>query len=328
MASDDPERQNRQAEEGEQPRGQPQGGRNQPGTRQPGQSAGSQNQRSDRSRDQQRDGHQPAADGKQRGQAGAQPSISQQELQRRVEKATKQAQQEEERSKAESLFSRDQLIEEGSKEARDLYGKSKVGDEDDWYTLVDVFLMLPKIIENEFAKRFRKRAGMRNWESRFNRRLIPMKYVYAVKSIERALENDAINPLLKDRIFYIAFVKMPPTLAYYDAVGPSKEEAKNWALYEVGELSREEVLGIGAADDELEIIKRRGDLMKKKFEKAKEKLHEAERERRSAKKGTEEFQRAVGKVKHYASLTKEYQRKYNDLKDEYEALKQTYDEVD
>jgi hypothetical protein len=263
-----------------------------------------------------------------------QPAPGQAEVQRRKQQAAQQAAQDEDRGSS-RFFTKDHLIEEGAITARNLYGKSKVGDEDEWYDLVDVFLMLPTMLEQEFAKKFRKRAGLRNWESSMNRHLIPMKYLIAKKAIENALDEDMIEPLFRDRIKYYFLVKLPPIgrpLAYIDKIGPSKEGAKNWAMYETGELSREEVLGISSASSEIEIIKRRGQLKKKKFHKARKKLQEAQEKRQKLldnnKKGTQEYHEVMGKVQHYSDLTEEYRREFNDLKDEYEALKSSYDEVE
>ncbi len=270
----------------------------------------------------------------QQGQGPRQAAPGQADIQRRQQQAVQHAAEDESRGSS-RFFTRDHLIEEGAVEARNLYGKSKIGDEDEWYNLVDIFLMLPTLLEQEFAKRFRKRAGLRNWESSMNRHLIPMKYVIAKMAIEHALDEDMIEPLFRDRIKYYFYVKLPPLgrpLAYFDKLGPSKEEAKNWALYETGELSREEVLGISSASSEIEIIKRRGQLKKKKFHKARKKLQKAQKKRQklldAGKKGTQEYNEVMGKVRHYSDLTEEYRREYNDLKEEYEALKESYDEVE
>jgi len=269
-----------------------------------------------------------------RQQSDQQPASGQAEAQRRQQQAVQQAAQDEGRG-SERFFTKDHLIEEGAVEARNLYGKSKVGDEDDWYDLVDIFLMLPTLLEQEFAKKFRKRAGMRNWESSMNRHLIPIKYLIAKMAIGKALDEDMIEPLFRDKVKYYFLVKLPPIgrpLAYLDRLGPSKEEAKNWAMYETGELSREEVLGISSASSEVEIIKRRGQLKKKKFHKARKKLQKAQKKRQklldSNKKGTQEYNEVMGKVRHYSDLTEQYRREFNDLKDEYEALQDSYDEVE
>lgn len=191
--------------------------------------------------------------GQAQGQGSQQPGGSQSqqsapgqaEVQRRKQQAVQQAAEDESRGSA-AFFTKDHLIEEGAVEARNLYGKSKVGDEDEWYDLIDVFLMLPEVLEQEFAKKFRKRAGLRNWESSMNRHLIPMKYLIAKKAIAKAVDEGMIEPLFRDRVKYYFLVKLPPVgrpLAYLDKFGPSKEEAKQWARYEMGDLGREEITG-------------------------------------------------------------------------------------
>ncbi|MFB6294635.1 MAG: hypothetical protein ABEI97_02655 [Candidatus Nanohaloarchaea archaeon] len=190
-------------------------------------------------------------------------------------------------------FSKDQIIHEAAIKARGLYGSNRPSlkmetygerpSEAGYYDLVDCWLVVAHMLNGKYHETFRKRATPFPWAARTNRYLIPNFYVFAMKGVDRAINEEYISPLFSDKLEYrlgahtsLPFIVAGPPLAYFDwsPLGPSKEEARAYAGIE------EE--GIGAPDIEeakqdLEFYKRRVYELGNTVERHEEKIEDLDR---------------------------------------------------
>lgn len=252
------------------------------------------------------------------------------EVEQRVEEVEEKV--EAEGGRAASALTRDQLVEDAAIHARHFYGSQKhefnpeTGEMEDagWYTLVDMFLIIPHILEDEYHGRFRRLSTVLGWESWFNRHLIPNKYVISMEGISKAIEENYVNPLFFDLWRYrfgVSMWKIGPPLAYFDWYGPSKEQAETWALQDILD---NEPAGAEYGGD----VRRQYDVTKAELEREMTELENALESYRDAKESLREAKQRGGDVETARQTVNQTWLQYRQVRDTVRDLKEKQEEAE
>ncbi|MCJ7478686.1 MAG: hypothetical protein MUP63_00720 [Candidatus Nanohaloarchaeota archaeon QJJ-7] len=216
-------------------------------------------------------------------------------------------------------FTKEQVIEEMEVAARTYYGRNKRdadpdADRGSYIGLVELWRIVPYVIEKEYQKRFLKRSRVMGWERSANRHFpIKNKFDMARKAIVKAIDDGFIYPMVWERTKFALLVKFPPVgppPAYFGIGAPSKEEAKKWVeRLDRGGLTEEDV-----EEKQQELLFQK---YNSRFKTLAQKKKEAAKEMKEAQaEGQEErYRRAVEKYR-------DYKQRIEDLRQEIEELRQ------
>jgi len=191
--------------------------------------------------------------------------------------------------------------------------------EKDAYDLVDVWLMIPFLLENMYSKRILAKSSIRGWNSRLNRYLIPRKYVIAMQGVDKYIkeQEDGGVLLYGHPSKFKLMAKFPPIGPPLGFWGSHKERAKRWVDVELGKgIAEEEVektAELESMKQEIRMLRRRMKREEKSLETAYEKMQE--------KEGTPEYDAAKKVWARHKTKLREVNRELEQAWKEYKRAK-------